>query len=39
MLDSKWEFLGENEKSSIREQLDTIVGYFRFLPAPVLLGC
>lgn len=34
-LDSKWEFLGENEKSSIREQLDTIVGYFRFLPAPV----
>ncbi|KAJ5470629.1 hypothetical protein N7530_007986 [Penicillium desertorum] len=34
-LDSKWKFLGENEKSSIREQLDTIVGYFRFLPAPV----
>jgi hypothetical protein len=34
-LDSKWKFLGESEKSSIREQLDTIVGYFRFLPAPV----
>jgi hypothetical protein len=34
-LHSKWKFLGENEKSSIREQLDTIVGYFRFLPAPV----
>ncbi|KAJ5784020.1 uncharacterized protein N7518_009697 [Penicillium psychrosexuale] len=33
-LDSKWRYMGENEKASIREQLDTIVGYFRFLPAP-----
>ncbi|OQD66335.1 hypothetical protein PENDEC_c047G06192 [Penicillium decumbens] len=33
-LDSKWKFLGESEKASIREQLDTIVGDFRFLPAP-----
>ncbi|KGO64783.1 Phospholipase/carboxylesterase/thioesterase [Penicillium italicum] len=33
-LDSKWQFLDENEKASIREQLDSIVGEFRFLPAP-----
>lgn len=33
-LDSKWKYMGEDEKASIREQLDTIVGDFRFLPAP-----
>lgn len=33
-LDSKWKSMGEEEKASIREQLDTIVSDFRFLPAP-----
>ncbi|KAJ5165936.1 hypothetical protein N7492_006232 [Penicillium capsulatum] len=34
-LDSKWKFLSENEKASLKEQLDAIVGDFRFLPALV----
>lgn len=33
-LDSTWKFLGEDAKASTREQLDAIVGQFRFLPAP-----
>jgi hypothetical protein len=33
-LDSKWKFMDEDEKASIREQLDTIISDFRFLPAP-----
>ncbi|KAJ5109147.1 hypothetical protein N7456_005822 [Penicillium angulare] len=34
-LDSKWQFLSENAKTSIKEQLDTILGGFRFISAPV----
>lgn len=34
-LDSKWQFLSEDAKTSIKEQLDTIFGDFRFIPASV----
>ncbi|KAJ5579534.1 uncharacterized protein N7459_005519 [Penicillium hispanicum] len=33
-LDSRWKSLGEDARASIREQLDAIIGDFRFLPAP-----
>lgn len=34
-LESKWKFMGEDEKASIREQSDTMIGEIQFLPAPV----
>lgn len=33
-LDAKWNSLREDEKASIKAQLDEIIGHFRFLPAP-----
>lgn len=33
-LDSRWKFLSEDEKASVKARLDAIVGDFRFLPVP-----
>ena len=34
-LDSKWSSFTNNEKASIKKQLDVMIADFRFLPAPV----